>query len=104
MPDRPKLIKLTENKQFKTLLKRVDHILQNLISIDIPITDLNHTHFGAALFIQRQLAPDYDEKHRNTERKSSKKEPPGKQNSKKRSKSSEQNFPSSVHLVPQQDT
>lgn len=78
MSDRPKLIKLIENKQFKTLLKRVDHILQNLISIDIPITELNHTHFGAALFIQRQLAPDHDEKHTKANRKSSKKDHPWK--------------------------
>ena len=75
MSDRPKLIKFTENIHFKDLLKRVDHILQNLIPTDIPLMELNYTHFGAALYIQRKIVPDYDEKRPRNTQKSNKDHP-----------------------------
>lgn len=62
MKNRPKLIKLVENKQFKTMLKQVNFIMNDIIEIDVPLTELNNTTYGAALYIQRKLAPWYDEK------------------------------------------
>lgn len=36
--------------------------------MDLSALDLNHTTFGAALFIQRKIAPWYDEKRKKTKR------------------------------------
>ena len=78
MSDRPRLIKLIENKKFKDLLKRVCHILENLIPIGIPLMELNNTHFGASLYIQRKLAPEFDEKRPKKDSPKIKKEHPWK--------------------------
>ena len=55
--DRPPLIKIHANKNFKYMLQKVDSKLKELISGDISITEINCINYGAALFIQRKLAP-----------------------------------------------
>ena len=62
MEDRPCLIKLVQNKKFKTLRHSVDRCLHELFPGDLAITELNAVSFGAALYIQRIHAPWYDEK------------------------------------------
>ena len=62
--DRPPLIKIHANKNFKYMLQKVDSKLKELISGDISITEINCINYGAALFIQRKLAPWFDEKRR----------------------------------------
>ena len=59
--DRPSLIKLTENKKFKELLQSVNSTLYDTILGEVSITELNNITYGAALFIQRKLAPWYEE-------------------------------------------
>ena len=78
MKERPRLINIIQNKTFKVKLSQVNNILQNLILEDISPTELNITNFGAALYLQRQLAPWYDEKKPETFRKYMKKEYPWK--------------------------
>ena len=82
--DRPKLIKIIEDRKFKDLLRRVGDILQDLIPIGISVTELNHTHFGAALYIQRQLVPDFDEKRPRKDASNMKKDAPWKINLQKK--------------------
>ena len=78
MKERPRLINIIQNKTFKVKLSQVNNILQNLILEDISPTELNITNFGAALYLQRQLAPWYDEQKPETFRKYMKKEYPWK--------------------------
>ena len=69
--DRPPLIKIFENKDFKHLLSKIDSILPELISDDVPITEINNINYGAALFIQRKMAPWFDEKRKAQKKKGS---------------------------------
>ena len=68
MEERPHLIKLVQNKTLKTLTHHVNTILHDLIPEDLPLLELNNTSFGAALFIQRKIAPWYDEKRKKPKR------------------------------------
>ena len=72
MEDRPKLIKLKVNKKFKELLKKVNQGLTRLIPVGTSLTEINCAHYGAALYIQNKVAPDYVEKRTNGTRKKSK--------------------------------
>ena len=69
MEDRPSLIKLVQNKKFKTLRHSVDKCLDDLFPGDMSITELNNISFGAALYIQRIHAPWYDESRKKSARK-----------------------------------
>ena len=62
MAERPNLIKLIQNKKLKDLIKEVNYVLGQLTPNDIFITDLNIISYGAALYIQRKMAPWHDEK------------------------------------------
>ena len=62
MEDRPRLIKLKENKRFKELLKRVNKGLTRLIPLDTSLTEKNCATYGAAWYMQNKLAPDYQQK------------------------------------------
>ena len=57
MCDRPRLIKLVENKKFKSLLKSVNQCLHELAPDERSCTELNLWNYAAALFIQRRHAP-----------------------------------------------
>lgn len=48
MEERPKLIKLKDNKEFKALVKRVNTGLARLVPAELSLTDVNHTNYGAA--------------------------------------------------------
>ena len=69
MEERPKLIKLKENKTFKELLKKVNIGLSRLIPIDSSLTEINHANYGAAWYMQNKLAPDYVERRGNRTKK-----------------------------------
>ena len=58
---RPALIKMRENKKFKDLKSEVNQVLQNMEIMDLDLDQLNIFHYGSALYIQRQIAPWYDE-------------------------------------------
>ena len=62
MDERPRLIKLVENKKFKTLLHKVNQCIHDLTPGDLTITELNLFTYSAALYIQRIHAPWFDEK------------------------------------------
>ena len=62
MDERPRLIKLFENKKFKSVLHDVNQALHELTPDDLSTTELNIFTYGAALHIQRLLAPWFDEK------------------------------------------
>ena len=78
MKERPRLINMIQNKAFKAKLSQVNKILPNLILEDISATELNTTTFGAALYLQRKLAPWYNENKPETFRKYMQKEYPWK--------------------------
>ena len=59
MEDRPKLIKLRENKKFKELLKKVNIALRRLIPTNISLTEINYVNYGAAWYIQSKMAPEH---------------------------------------------
>ena len=42
MEERPKLIKLRENKKFKELLKKVNIALRRLVPTNISLTEINY--------------------------------------------------------------
>ena len=69
MEDRPRLIKLVENKNFKTPLHSVNGVVDELFPGELTITELNVVSFGTALFIQRKHAPWYKEKRQPGRRK-----------------------------------
>ena len=66
--ERPRLIKLISNKTLKTLTITVNTIIDELIPVETPILELNSITFGAALYIQRTIAPWFDEKRKKPKR------------------------------------
>ena len=71
MEERPRLIKLRENKSFKELLKKVNQCITRLIPVGSSLTEINCANYGAALYIQNKLAPDYVKKRGASTRKKS---------------------------------
>ena len=69
MEDRPRLIKLRENRKFKDLLEKVNQGLTRLIPVGPSLTDINCANYGAAWYIQNKLAPEYVERRGNGTRK-----------------------------------
>lgn len=69
MDERPKLIKLRENKVFKALLQKVNTGLVKLVPEGTTLTELNCINYGAAWYIQSKLAPDHQEARGNGSRK-----------------------------------
>lgn len=62
MEERPKLIKLKENKELKSLVKRVNTGLARMVQVGICLTEVNHNNYGAAWYIQSKIVPDYKER------------------------------------------
>ena len=62
MKERPKLIKIKENKEFKMLVKRVNTGLTRMVPAGLSLTEINHTNYGAAWYIQSKIVPNYKEK------------------------------------------
>ena len=63
---RPTLIKLNENRKYKELRQKVNEVMFTMYLEDLNLDEINIYHFGCALFIQRKVAPwfDEDKKHR----------------------------------------
>ena len=57
MKDRPKLIKLRNNRKLKDLIYMVNLALGRLFTVVPDITELNAINYGAALFIQETILP-----------------------------------------------
>ena len=57
MKDRPKLIKLRNNRKLKDLICMVNLALGRLFTVVPDITELNAINYGAALFIQETILP-----------------------------------------------
>ena len=63
MKDRPKLIKLRNNRKLKETTQKVNLALSRLFTVIPDIRELNNINYGAALFIQEKILPP-----RNSER------------------------------------
>ena len=63
MKDRPKLIKLRNNRKLRELIQKVNLAINRLFTRIPNITELNNINYGAALFIQEKILPP-----RNSER------------------------------------
>ena len=64
MEERPKLVKVKENRKYKELLKKVNTSLSRLIPIDITLTEINCANYGAAWYIQSKMAPESVKRNR----------------------------------------
>lgn len=60
--ERPRLIRIKEDRRFKELLKNVNIGLEKITPISSTLTEINNTTYGAAWYIQSKLLPDYNER------------------------------------------
>ena len=78
LDQRPELIKITENKTFKNLKAEVNQVMSRMNLSDLNLEQINNYHFGTALYIQRKIAPWYDETKKSSKRNNKPKTPPWK--------------------------
>ena len=65
---RPTLIKFKETKKYKELKIEVNQVVGNMNIEDLDLNELNTYHYGCALYIQRQIAPWFNETKTNRKR------------------------------------
>ena len=75
LEERPRLIKIRESKRFKELLKKVNTGLTRITPIDSTLTEINHTNYGAAWYVQSKLAPEHTQGSRDASRRNRNKVP-----------------------------
>ena len=62
LQDRPMLVKITKSIEVKKLINKINTIIQENTESNITLTEINVTHYAAALLIQEKLYPTTNEK------------------------------------------